>query len=199
MRYLDTLIRVPPYSTRWPDMRNEFFSIIPLTPVECSINTTCYTSIYFSKAWPWHKQGPGGAWKPTASLHPAWSCLSPSQRVHGQDPCDQGKGGFYQLHESQCSGPMFCKTCVWQMTPCGLQKSRWRKFSKCNVRILHLLIPTCARGQMSRSGLCVHRTLQHGCGSGATFNSSRQSQHAHTLLGLGIARAGRSLSTYERS
>ena len=160
----------------------------------CSINTTCYTSIFLAKCGPWHKHSPCGTWKPTASFHPAWSCISPQpEGMHVQDSCDQGKGGFYQLLKSQWSGPMFCKTCVWQMTPCGLQKSRWRKFSKCNVRILHLLIPTRTWGQMW-TGLFVPKTLQHGCGSGGMFKSRRQRVQCPRPAGLGHCRVGRSLS-----
>lgn len=43
---MGTLLHVPPNSISWPDIRNELFSIIPLTPVVCSINTTCSTSIF---------------------------------------------------------------------------------------------------------------------------------------------------------
>lgn len=148
---------------------------LSLLPLLSALLTPHVTHLQYisRKAWPWHKQGPAGTWEPRPPFTRRGLASLPARELQGQGPHDQGKGGFYQLHESQCSGPMFCKTCVWQMTPCGLQKSRWRKFSKCNVRFLHLLIPTRARGPRSRSELFVHRTLQHGYGSGATFNSSR--------------------------
>lgn len=104
---------------------------------------------------PWHKHQPRGAWKPRASLHSAWPCIaSRPESTHGRHSRDRGKGGFYQSHKAQRSGSMLCKTRVWQMIPCALQKSRWRTFSKCDVRILHLLRSQQVHGANEKGTVC---------------------------------------------
>lgn len=130
-------------------------------------------------------------------LHPAWFCLSsrPEGR-RGQDASRQGKGGFYQRHKTQRSGPMLCQTCIWQMIPCGLQKSRWRKSSKCDVRMVHLLSPTSARGQ--GEGVGCPQNLRARMWFWWLVQEKTKAQCPHPLRGWGVVRAGGSLSLTQK-
>lgn len=123
-QYMDTRLNVPPNSTSWPDIRNELFSIIPLTSVLCSINTTCYTSIFLAKHGlvcslppPWQKHGPRGAWKPAASLlHPSL----PSQKARmGRIHVNRGKVDFISRTSHSGAGPGFVEHVFGERSPVG--------------------------------------------------------------------------------
>lgn len=109
VRYLDTRINVPPNSTHWPDIRNEFFSITPLAPVECSMNTTCYTSMFLAKRGP----GVSRAQVARGSQRPPFLQCGlaslPARALHGQDLCDQGNMDCISSVSPRAVRPCFVK------------------------------------------------------------------------------------------
>lgn len=122
-----TLPHAPAGGTGRPDVSNARFSVAPLTPVVCSISTTCYTSVFLVKPGlgrPLPPRPPASA-RPTCGteanglLHPTRSCLSSQpESVRGQSACAQGKVGFVSPTSHSEAGPCSVEHVFGTRSPC---------------------------------------------------------------------------------
>lgn len=162
----------------------------------CSVNITCYTSIFLAKRGPWHRHGPCGAWKPLASVTQHGLASLPRQNAClGKVHVIREKVDFISSASHSKVGPCFVKHVFGKWLPVSCRNPDGGSFLSV-MSEFYICWSQQVYGANEKKWVVCPRNLTAQMWFWGTFKSRRHRAIMSTrLLGLGIVSAGRGLNT----